>query len=49
MRANLPEPPARVLEVGAGAGSLAPTLRAAGYVVLTIDTRSRPGARRLAA
>lgn len=39
-RANLPEPPARVLEVGAGAGSLARALRAAGYVVLAIDPRS---------
>jgi SAM-dependent methyltransferase len=40
VRGNLPEPPARVLEVGAGAGSLARTLRAAGYVVLAIDPRS---------
>ena len=39
-RANLPEPPARVLEVGAGAGSLARALRAAGYTVLAIDPRS---------
>ena len=37
VRANLPEPPARVLEVGAGAGSLARALRAAGYDVLAID------------
>jgi SAM-dependent methyltransferase len=35
--ANLPEPPARVLEVGAGAGRLAGALRAAGYDVLAID------------
>jgi Methyltransferase domain len=34
MRANLPEPPARVLEVGAGAGRLARALRAVGYDVL---------------
>ncbi len=40
MRANLPEPPARVLEVGAGAGRLARALRAAGYDVLAIDPRS---------
>jgi SAM-dependent methyltransferase len=40
VRANLPEPPARVLEVGAGAGSLARALRAAGYDVLAIDPRS---------
>jgi SAM-dependent methyltransferase len=37
VRANLPEPPARVLEVGAGAGGLAGALRAAGYEVLAID------------
>jgi SAM-dependent methyltransferase len=40
IRANLPEPPARVLEVGAGAGALARALRAAGYEVLAIDPRS---------
>jgi SAM-dependent methyltransferase len=40
VRANLPEPPVRVLEVGAGDGSLARALRAAGYEVLAID----PGA-----
>lgn len=40
VRANLPEPPARVLEVGAGAGHLARALRAAGYDVLAIDPRS---------
>jgi SAM-dependent methyltransferase len=37
VRANLPEPPARVLEVGAGAGGLARALRTAGYEVLAID------------
>jgi SAM-dependent methyltransferase len=40
VRANLPEPPARVLEVGAGAGELARALRASGYEVLAIDPRS---------
>jgi SAM-dependent methyltransferase len=40
VRANLPDPPARVLEVGAGAGSLARALRATGYDVLAIDPRS---------
>ncbi len=37
VRAALPEPPARVLEVGAGAGELAVALRSAGYEVLAID------------
>jgi SAM-dependent methyltransferase len=36
-RANLPPPPARVLEVGAGAGELGRALTAAGYSVLAID------------
>ena len=40
VRANLPEPPVRVLEVGAGDGSLARALRAAGYEVLAIDPKS---------
>jgi SAM-dependent methyltransferase len=40
VRANLPEPPARVLEVGAGAGGLARALRVTGYDVLAIDPRS---------
>jgi SAM-dependent methyltransferase len=40
VRANLPGPPARVLEVGAGDGSLVRALRAAGYEVLAIDPRS---------
>jgi SAM-dependent methyltransferase len=37
VRAALPGPPARVLEVGAGDGSLAAALRAAGYEVVAID------------
>jgi SAM-dependent methyltransferase len=40
VRANLPEPPARVLEVGAGAGRLARALRAIGYDVVAIDPGS---------
>jgi SAM-dependent methyltransferase len=40
VRANLPEPPARVLEVGAGSGRLARAIRAAGYDVLAIDPGS---------
>jgi SAM-dependent methyltransferase len=40
VRANLPEPPARVLEVGAGAGRLARALRASGYEVVAIDPGS---------
>jgi SAM-dependent methyltransferase len=39
VRSNLPEPPARVLEVGAGDGALARALRAAGYEVLAIDPK----------
>jgi SAM-dependent methyltransferase len=39
-RANLPEPPARVLEVGAGDGRLARALRASGYDVVAIDPKS---------
>jgi SAM-dependent methyltransferase len=40
VRANLPKPPARVLEVGAGSGALARALRSAGYDVLAIDPGS---------
>jgi PhnB protein len=37
VRANLPPPPARVLEVGAGDGELAAALASAGYEVVAID------------
>src|SRR5918911_2892649 len=37
VRAALPPPPARVLEVGAGGGELAAALRAAGWDVVAID------------
>jgi SAM-dependent methyltransferase len=37
VRANLPEPPARVLEVGAGAGRLSRALRGVGYEMVAID------------
>jgi SAM-dependent methyltransferase len=40
VRAALPAPPARVLEVGAGAGELAAALRDAGYDVVAIDPAS---------
>jgi SAM-dependent methyltransferase len=36
-RANLPPPPARVLEVGAGGGRLARALTATGYEVVAVD------------
>jgi SAM-dependent methyltransferase len=36
-RAALPDPPARVLEIGAGEGELAGVLEAAGYDVVAID------------
>jgi SAM-dependent methyltransferase len=41
VRANLPPPPARVLEVGAGDGALARALRVAGYEVVAIDPDPR--------
>jgi SAM-dependent methyltransferase len=40
VRAALPPPPARVLELGAGAGHLATTLSGAGYDVLAVDPAS---------
>jgi SAM-dependent methyltransferase len=49
VRSSLPQPPARVLEVGAGSGELAEVLRAAGYDVLAIDpSSSAPAVARLA-
>jgi len=42
--AQLPPPPARVLEVGCGGGELAQALDAAGYDVLAIDPRAPAGA-----
>ena len=48
MRAALPGPPARVLEVGAGDGELAAVLEAAGYEVVAIYPGSEaPHVRRL--
>ena len=43
VRANLPPPPCRVLEVGAGEGELAASLAAAGYAVTAIDPDPRGG------
>ncbi len=42
VRAALPPPPARVLEIGAGDGSLAAALREAGYDVVAIDPSGEP-------
>jgi SAM-dependent methyltransferase len=41
VRANLPPPPARVLDVGAGEGGLARALRVAGYDAVAIDPDPR--------
>ncbi len=41
VRASLPAPPARVLEIGAGDGELAQALRDDGYEVLAIDPEPR--------
>jgi SAM-dependent methyltransferase len=43
VRAALPAPPARVLEVGAGKGELAGALVDAGYEVTAIDPAAEPG------
>jgi 2-polyprenyl-3-methyl-5-hydroxy-6-metoxy-1,4-benzoquinol methylase len=49
IRSSLPDPPARVLEIGAGGGELAEVLRADGYDVLAIDPSSTtPAVERLA-
>jgi SAM-dependent methyltransferase len=42
VRAALPPPPARVLEVGAGSGELAAELRSGGYDVVAIDPAGGP-------
>jgi SAM-dependent methyltransferase len=42
VRASLPEPPANVLEIGAGRGQLARELRAGGYTVTAIDPAAEP-------
>jgi SAM-dependent methyltransferase len=41
VRANLPPPPCRVLEVGAGEGELATALAEAGYALTAIDPEPR--------
>jgi SAM-dependent methyltransferase len=43
VRASLPSPPARVLEIGAGRGELAIALGSAGYQVTAIDPGAEPG------
>jgi SAM-dependent methyltransferase len=43
VRAALPAPPARILEVGAGTGELAAALRQSGYDVLAIDPAGGEG------
>jgi SAM-dependent methyltransferase len=49
VRAALPPPPLRVLEIGAGGGELAVELAAAGYDVLAIDPAGGPdGIRQVA-
>jgi len=42
-RGALPDPPARVLEIGAGDGALAGALRDAGYEVTAIDPKAQDG------
>lgn len=44
VRGALPSPPARVLEVGCGAGDLARALAGAGFAVLAIDPQAPDGA-----
>src|SRR3954453_8924053 len=42
VRGALPEPPARVLEIGAGDGTLAAALREGGYDVVALDPMAEP-------
>jgi SAM-dependent methyltransferase len=42
VRSSLPQPPAEVLEIGAGRGELAAALSAAGYRVTAIDPAAEP-------
>jgi len=42
VRASIPDPPLRVVEVGAGRGELAAELRSAGYRVTAIDPAAEP-------
>jgi SAM-dependent methyltransferase len=48
VRAALPPPPARVLEIGAGDGELATALSAAGYDVTAIDPKGADGVLQIA-
>ncbi len=48
VRAALPPPPARVLEIGAGDGALAAVLRGAGYDVTAIDPKGGEGVEQVA-
>ena len=48
VRAALPRPPARVLEIGAGEGELAAVLRGAGYDVTAIDPKGGAGVDQVA-
>jgi SAM-dependent methyltransferase len=43
VRSSLPDPPACVLEIGAGKGELATALSAAGYEMTAIDPAAEPG------
>ncbi len=43
VRASLPPPPSRILEIGAGRGELAAEIRAAGDEVTAIDPAAEPG------
>jgi Methyltransferase domain len=42
VRAALPAPPARVLEIGAGRGELAIALSKAGYAITAVDPAAEP-------